>query len=57
MKFITSKQLNTWADSRECQSMLPELIKRLIYASTQKIQRLTMPSGDDVHMPGWDGVV
>ena len=57
MRFITSKQLNTWADSRECQSMLPELIKRLIYASTQKLERLTIPSGDDVHLPGWDGVV
>lgn len=49
--------LNNWADSRECQSMLPELIKRLIYASTRNLKRLTIPSGDDVNLPGWDCVV
>ena len=57
MKFITSNDLNAWADSRECQSMLPELIKRLIFTSVQYPTRLTIPSGDDVHLPGWDGVV
>lgn len=57
MKFITSTHLNQWADTKECQQMLPELIKRLIDASVSNVDRLRFPSGDAVYLPGWDGVV
>lgn len=57
MKFITSTHLNQWADTKECQQMLPELIKRLIDASVTNVDRLSFPSGDAVYLPGWDGVV
>ncbi len=56
MKFITSTHLNQWADTKECQQMLPELIKRLIDASVSNVDRLSFPSGDAVYLPGWDGV-
>lgn len=57
MKFITSTHLKHWADTKECQSLLPELIKRLICASVKQLDRLSFPSGDAVHMSGWDGIV
>lgn len=57
MKFITSTHLKQWADTKECQSLLPELMRRLICASVKQLDRLFFPSGDAVHMSGWDGVV
>lgn len=57
MKFLTSTHLKQWADTKECQSLLPELIRRLICASVRQLDRLFFPSGDAVHMRGWDGIV
>lgn len=57
MKFITSTHLKQWADTKECQSLLPELVRRLICASVRQLDRLSFPSGDAVHMSGWDGIV
>lgn len=57
MKVITSTHLKQWADTKECQSLLPELIRRLICASVKQLERLSFPCGDAVHMPGWDGIV
>lgn len=57
MKFITSTHLKQWADTKESQSLLPELIRRLICASVKRLDRLYFPSGDAGHMPGWDGIV
>lgn len=57
MKIITSTHLKQWADTKECQSLLPELMRRLICASVKQLDRLSFPSGDAVHMPGWDGIV
>lgn len=57
MKFITSTDLKQWADTKECQQLLPELIRRLIDASVTRIGRLSFPSGDAVSTHGWDGIV
>lgn len=57
MKFITSTHLKQWADTKESQALLPELIRRLICASVKQLDRLTFPCGDAGHMPGWDGIV
>lgn len=57
MKFITSTHLNNWAGTKECQQLLPELVRRLIETSVVNVDRLLFPSGDAVALPGWDGVV
>jgi hypothetical protein len=57
MKFITSTDLAQWADTKDCQTTLPELIRKLINSSTRTIKRLTIPSGDAVNLSGWDGIV
>lgn len=57
MKWISSTDLKHWADTRSCQEMLPELIKRLIVATSSKINKLRFPSGDSIHLSGWDGIL
>ncbi len=56
MKFITTTDLKQWADTKECQQLLPELIKKLIDASVSDINKLSFPSGDATFIPGWDGI-
>ena len=55
MEFITSTHLKQWADTKECQSLLLELMRRLICASVKQLNRLSFPSGDAVHIPEWAG--
>ena len=57
MKFITSTHLKTWAATKDCQQLLPELVKKLIEASVADADHLSFPSGDAICLPGWDGVV
>ncbi|MGH3301319.1 MAG: helix-turn-helix domain-containing protein [Streptosporangiaceae bacterium] len=46
--------LSQWADTRDAQSMFPELIRRLL-ASTPGITNLSVRSAEGVSAPGWDG--
>lgn len=53
---ITTTHLVQWSDKRDAQGMLPILVRRLISATTG-LTALTMPGGDSVNVPGWDGLV
>ena len=53
---ITATHLVYWSDQRVAQGMLPILVRRLIYATTQA-KALAMPGGESVNVPGWDGIV
>lgn len=57
MKWITSTDIKQWADKREAQNVLPELVARLIRATTSNITQIRFPSGDAVHLTGWDGIL
>lgn len=57
MKWITSTDIKQWADRRDAQSVLPELVTRLIRATTSNITQIRFPSGDAVHLTGWDGIL
>ncbi len=57
MKRITSNHLLNWAPTRDCQDILPLLIRKLIRASAVNVQRLLIPVGDNVILPGFDGTV
>ena len=46
MKLITALDLQRWADTKESEGLMPELIRRLIHSSLNDIMRLSMPSGD-----------
>ena len=57
MKWITSTTIKQWADTRSAQGLLPELILRLIRATSTNRSNIRFPNGDAVHLTGWDGVV
>jgi len=48
--------IDQWADRREAQSTLPRLIRRLILASTRRVERLHFRSDEGVQLAGWDGI-
>jgi len=48
--------IDQWADRREAQATLPRLIRRLILASTRRVERLHFRSDEGVQLAGWDGI-
>lgn len=57
MNWITSTDIREWAKRRECQENLPLLVRKLIRSTTGKIMDIKFPSGDNVQMGGWDGIL
>jgi hypothetical protein len=55
--WINATDLNGWANRRDAQGELPQLLRRLISASTQNLQKIQFPAGDSIQMGGWDGIV
>lgn len=53
---VTATHLTQWSDQRVAQEILPVLVRRLISA-TSHVTALSMPGGDSVVTPGWDGIV
>jgi hypothetical protein len=56
--FVSANDIVQWTNTNRIQaaSLLPQLIKRLIIASTNIIQ-IDFPSGDSISENGWDGFV
>lgn len=55
MKWVTSTDLKHWADTRKSQELLPELIIRLIRATSKDVNSIKFPCGDAIYLSGWDG--
>lgn len=55
MRWIDSKDLEMWAERRDCQEYLPLVIRRLIRASVNNIKSISFPAGESIIYPGWDG--
>jgi hypothetical protein len=55
MKWIDAKDLENWAERRDCQEILPLLIRRLIRVTVDEITSISFPSGEGIVYPGWDG--
>lgn len=57
MKWITAGDIKSWITSnqRHCAQTLPELIRRLIFATATTIEEIEFSSGDSVAHSGWDG--
>lgn len=57
MKWIDSLDIRNWADRRDCQETLPLLVRKLIRATSSSIKNLRFPSGDNIFISGWDGIL
>lgn len=57
MKWITAGDIKNWitGKQRNCAEVLPELIRRLIFATATTVEEINFPSGDSVATSGWDG--
>src|ERR1041385_5023041 len=54
---ISAQDLVRWAENYQARFTLPQLIRRLVLASTKKVTKLSLPSDEEVSRPGYDGVV
>lgn len=57
MKWIDTTDLRQWANRRNCQETLPELVRKLIRATSTSIKSIKFPSGENVLIGGWDGIL
>ena len=57
MHWINGTDLARWADLRDCQEKIPEVLRRLVHSTITKPQRVEFRSGEGVQLPGWDGIV
>ena len=56
MKWISAVDLNSWADRNDSHGLMPEVVRRLIHATTTALTRTAFPSGESVYIGGWDGI-
>lgn len=52
----TATDLEHWASLLEGKSTFPELMRRLIRATTPTLTSLSFPSAEGVQLEGWDGI-
>ncbi len=55
MKWVTSTDLNRWAETVLSRSSLSELVSSLIRASCPSPKSFRFPTGDSAQLPGYDG--
>ncbi|MBB5499585.1 hypothetical protein HDG37_003805 [Paraburkholderia sp. MM5384-R2] len=55
IRWIEASDLADWADRRDGQAAMPELLSRLISATCNNVAQLRFPAGDSVQYSGWDG--
>jgi hypothetical protein len=57
MKLVTKDNLERWADTTFSKALLPDLISRLVRATTPASTKANFPSGSATYIGGWDGIV
>jgi transcriptional regulator with XRE-family HTH domain len=55
--WVTSAELEIWANYRESQAKFPQLIRGLIHGTNPTIEQIEFPAGDGIQHRGWDGIV
>jgi hypothetical protein len=53
-ELVDASQLVQWAATRDAQARFPELVRRLL-AATSGITNVSARAGDGIGLPGWDG--
>jgi hypothetical protein len=55
---VTSTELESYANTRESESVIPELIYLLVtHSAREDLTACRIPYGDAINQPGWDGLV
>lgn len=57
LKLVKALDLQHWADTKESEALMPELMRRLVHALLKEITYASFPNEDSVYMPGFDGVL
>lgn len=57
MNWVDATDLRSWANRKDCQQTLPQLVRKLIRATSGSIQNIKFPSGENVAFGGWDGTL
>ncbi|QJB32689.1 hypothetical protein HF329_15725 [Chitinophaga oryzae] len=57
MKWIDTTHIRNWAQRRDCQEHLPLLVRKLIRSTSDSITSISFPSGENVLVGGWDGIL
>jgi hypothetical protein len=57
MKWIDTTHIKNWAQRRDCQEHLPLMVRKLIRATSDSITSINFPSGENVLIGGWDGIL
>ena len=54
---VQASDLGRYADTRESQAVIPELLSHLVQQSVPDPTTCRIPYGDAINQPGWDGLV
>ena len=55
--WVTAREIDDWAETTKAKVVLPELIRRLVFATVDRenLQVINFPAREEVHRPGYDG--
>lgn len=57
IRLIEATDLSQWAERRDSQDLFPQLVQRLILATTNNsFNQLSFPSRESIQQEGWDGI-
>jgi hypothetical protein len=56
-RLVDATDLNSWANRRDAQEKLPQLLRRLVHATTDSQMRISFPAGESVQSGGYDGII
>lgn len=57
LTYANASDLEHWADDRRSQEQLPEVVRRLILATSDDIRQIEFAAGGGIQLPGFDGVL
>ena len=53
---VNSRHLEEWANYLEARWRLPQLVRRLVHATVDDLERIEFPVGEAAERIGWDGI-
>ncbi len=54
---VDGTDLTYWANRRDAQAQLPQLLRKLVHATVEQVLSIGFPAGEGIQLGGWDGIV